>query len=733
MGQQNIQNIIQSDTSLEEGFESFVEQDVDGLNNISLLISGVHCAGCIQKIESRLTANENVEQARLNFSTRKLTVKWAGEKNTANNFVKEIESLGYGVKPYDTEAEDNENKAQDKFLLMSLGVSGFAMGNIMLLSIGLWITDTETMGVGTRGLLHWVEAMIAIPAIFVAGRPFFRSAMKALRNGHTNMDVPISLALILATSMSLLETINKGEHVYFDSAVMLMFFLLIGRYLDFKARLQARSTATDLLSTLTGFAVVVEEGKTRKIPVRDLREGMIVRVASGEKFPVDGFITEGQTSVDMSLVTGEALPKDIEKNNEVFAGTINMGQPVLISVSGAADTSLLAEIVRLMEKAAQGQALYVRVADRAARLYTPIVHSLAALAFLGWLIFGGIGWQDSLMIAVTVLIITCPCALGLAVPVVQVLATNSLMKKNILVKSGDALERLASVNTAVFDKTGTLTLGRPVLQAGYDSNDLKMAASLASFSNHPLSVAISNAYKEEIYDVQNFEEISGKGLQATYKGKKIQLGSRSWCGDDASKKSDKIELWLSVEGKKPTAFLFSDALKEDVTETINQLIQKNCDVHLISGDRQLIVDQVASHIGIKEAHGNMTPIEKFDYIESLKTQNKKILMVGDGLNDAPVLANADVSMAPGTAIDMAQNAADIIFMGDGLKPVSYTHDIACLSQNLVKQNFILAVMYNIVAIPLALAGLVTPMIAALAMSGSSLLVIANSFRLRLKS
>ena len=733
MEKQHIQNIVQSDKPLEEGgFDSLVVQDSDGQNNISLLISGVHCAGCIQKIESRLIANENVKQARLNFSTRRLTIVWDGKTQSVNKFVADIENLGYGVRPYDSDAEESENKAEEKFLLMSLGVAGFAMGNIMLLSVALWITDAQAMGLATRVLIHWIEALIAIPAVMVAGRPFFKSALKALKNGHTNMDVPISLALTLATGMSLFETINKGEHAYFDSAVMLMFFLLIGRYLDFKARLQARSTATDLLSTLSGFAVIVEGEHTKRVPIRDLRENMVVRIASGEKFPVDGIIINGKTSVDTSLVTGEAVPKDVKEGDEVFAGTINLGEMVLVSVSGAADTSLLADIVRLMEKAAQSQALYVRLADKAARFYTPVVHTLAAMAFLGWCFIGGIGWQESLMIAVTVLIITCPCALGLAVPVVQVLATNRLMKNKILVKAGDALERFAIIDSAVFDKTGTLTQGRPVLEGEYDSQKLKLAASLASNSNHPISKALSNAYQGERYALEDFKEKSGQGVSATYQGRLVLLGSRSWCGNNAGAPSEKIELWLAIADEDPYVFYFTDVIKEDAKETIRNLKEKGLSVYLLSGDRQVIADQVAKDCGIENSFGDMTPVQKFDFIEKLKQEGKKVLMVGDGLNDAPVLAGADISMAPGTAIDMAQNAADIIFMGDHLNPVARAYDTSSLSYRLVKQNFALAVFYNLVAIPLALAGMVTPLIAAAAMSGSSLLVIANSFRLRLK-
>ena len=547
------------------------------------------------------------------------------------------------------------------------------------------------------------------------------------------MDVPISLALTLAGGMSLFETFNHGEHVYFDSAVMLMFFLLIGRYLDFRARKKARSTAIDLLSTLQGFAIIIDGGKSRKILIRDLTEDMIVQVAVGEKFPVDGVIEEGESEVDTSLVTGETLPRPVAVGEDVYAGTINLSAPVTIRVAKAAEDSLLADIVRLMEKAEQGQALYVRVADRVAQLYTPFVHSVALLAFLGWFFVGDLAWQDALMIAITVLIITCPCALGLAVPVVQVLATGALLKKNILVKSGDALERLASITTILFDKTGTLTVGRPQLQDGYDLKDLKLATSLTLKSKHPLSQVLCEQYNGDYVEINDIEEVSGKGLSGIYQGRKIKLGSRDWCGDGSVENSDAIEVWMTVEGQKPMVFYFEDQLRVDATKTIERLKEVNLRSVMLSGDRKRVADKIAKLSGITEVYAEKTPIEKYQIMESLKVNDQKILMVGDGLNDAPTLAGADVSIAPSTAIDMAQNAADIVFMGDKLAPVYDAYQVAVKAQKLVKQNFGLAILYNCVAVPLALSGMVTPLIAAIAMSGSSLIVIANSFRLKLSS
>lgn len=713
-----------------DDYTSLVKQNEEGANTLSLLVGGVHCAVCIQKIESSLSQKKEVKQARLNFSTGRLNIVWNGQVAQANDFVSDISSLGYTVSPFNPDVEKMTMESENRNLLLCLGVSGFAMGNIMLLSVGLWTTNTETMGFATRELLHALSGLISIPAVIYAGRPFFKSALSVLKKGQTNMDVPISLGLILATTMSVFETMRGAEHVYFDSAVMLMFFLLIGKYMDFRARKSARSAASDLIQTLSGFATVIEDGKPHRVLIRDLREGMKVLVSVGEGVPTDGVVETGESTIDTSLITGETLPRPVKSGDTVYAGTINQSSPLTLKVSKAAEDSLLADVVRLMEKAEQGQAKYVRLADRVARMYTPVVHILALSAFILWWGFLGAQWQDALMIAVTVLIVTCPCALGLAVPVVQVLASGVLMKRGVLVKSGDALERLAVVDTVLFDKTGTLTVGKPQLIGAYKTDNLQLAASLAAHSRHPLSVAITKSFEGEILTLQNVTEIAGKGMEGEYQGKRIQLGSRNWCGTVDASLSDDIEIWLAVEGDKPVPFYFKDQLKDDAKETIKRLIKRGLSVSLLSGDRKNIVGTISDEVGISSAYSELTPIDKYNQLEKLKSDGYKVLMVGDGLNDAPVLAGADISMAPGTAIDMAQNAADIVFMGDKLAPVAYTHFIAKMTQVLVKENFAISIIYNFIAVPAAFCGIMTPMLAALAMSGSSLIVIGNSFRLR---
>ena len=431
-----------------QGFEAYVRQNDNNQHTLKLKISGAHCAACIQKIETALDDFDEINQRRLNFTTGALSITWDGLSDDANNYVCAISDLGYNVHPY--KEGDKSSNEQNRFLLMCMGVSGFAAGNIMLLSFGLWITDQNTMGNATREFLHFISALIAIPAILFAGRPFLKSAWAALKHKRTNMDVPISLALLLATGMSVHELARDSEHVYFDSALMLCFFLLIGRYLDFRARTNAKSAATDLMSTLSDFATIIDDNTTRKIPITDIKTDMIVTVAMGEKIPVDGIVEAGATEIDTSLVTGETMPYVTQKGDNVFAGTLNISYPITVKVTKVTGDSLLADIVRLMEQAEQGQAAYTRLADRAAKLYTPLVHSLAIIAFLWWFLILGISWQDALMISVTVLIITCPCALGLAVPVAQVLSTGQLLRQKIMVKSGDALERLAKVDTIFF-------------------------------------------------------------------------------------------------------------------------------------------------------------------------------------------------------------------------------------------------------------------------------------------
>ncbi|MBN8543712.1 MAG: cadmium-translocating P-type ATPase [Alphaproteobacteria bacterium] len=707
----------------------FITTEADGSHSLNVLVEGMHCPSCVALIEGALRKNAAVTNARLNLSTKRLRIVWDGAVELGDSWVSLISAMGYRAVPFDASTAETTEKKEEKFLLYCLAVAGFTSGNLMLFSVPLWSSDSIEMGEATRTLFHWVQAAIALPAISYCGIPFFRSAWTALRSWRTNMDVPISVAVILATLMSLFETITRGTHSYFDSAVMLLFFLLIGRYLEARARGRARNAAQNLLQMMTGFATVLNaDGTSQTIPFSEITEGMTLHIAAGEKIGADGVILTGTSEIDTSLITGETMPHEVEVGAALFAGTINLAAPITMRVTKAGERSTLSEIIKLMESAEQAQAKYVTLADKISRWYTPVVHALAAATFVGWMIWTDAPWQAALLYAATVLIITCPCALGLAVPVVQVLASGNLMRRGIFLKSGSALERLAAITHAVFDKTGTLTLGKPELlhKETYRSEDLQLAASLAVHSKHPLSQALVAAYDGALLPFV-VQEVQGAGLAT----EGVKLGKRSWATQLPDDGQSMMELWLAVEGKEPVRFTFADQLRADAKNVISALHAQGIKTLLLSGDRQEITRDTAALLGIEHFEGALSPMQKTEKIAALKANGANVLMIGDGLNDAPSLASATISLSPASAMDITQNAADIVFQGDRLQPVCTAWRTAKFSQTLVKQNFVLAILYNVVAIPLAVAGMVTPLIAAIAMSSSSLLVIANAMRLNL--
>ncbi len=708
-------------------YSGYITPSEVGAYKLLLMVEGMSCASCAWRIESALASNDNVK-ARINFSTRRLCIEWTGTKSRIYDLLRQISDLGFRFAPFDQKSLESDDKSEQKFLLQCMAVSGFAAGNIMLLSFALWFSGD--MGAATRDMLHWLSALVGLPAVIYAGRPFYNSAFTALRQGRANMDVPISLAIILASGMSLLETIRHGAYIYFDSAVMLVFLLLVGRYLDKKARGKARAAAEDLLQMLQGTATVLTEGKPSLLLAQDIKPGMILQISAGERIAADGRVVSGQSEIDPSLITGETMPQAIVPGNQVFAGAINLSQPIQIEVMAAAENSLLADIVRIMENAEQAQAKYVRLADKVAGYYTPAVHILAAGGFFGWWLGAGLAWQPALMIATTVLIITCPCALALAVPAVQVMASQYLLKQGILLKSGDGLERLDKIDTIIFDKTGTLTEGRAQLINTDDipSEDLQLAASLAVHSKHPLCRALASAWKGDLISL-SVKEVPSCGLEAEYAGSRLRLGSADWCGVDSAQTQVEIEIWLVRADQKAARFVFADALRQDAKDVVSDLKNQGFDIHLLSGDRDVVVRKLAQQAGIGQWQASLSPVDKTNVIQGFIAAGRKVLMVGDGLNDAASLACATVSMSPSTAIDITQNAADVVFQGFLLKPVKTTIFAARKTAELVRQNFALSFAYNVLAVPLALMGLVTPLIAAVAMSTSSILVVLNALRL----
>ncbi len=703
---------------------------------IELSVPGIHCGGCIKTIETGLNRLPLVEQARVNLSTKRVSVVWSPARGEPTEITTALSDLGYQCHIFETAEEGRDETLA--LLLRSVAVAGFAAANIMLLSVSVW-SGAEA---STRDLFHWISALIAIPALAYSGRVFFRSALSALRHGRLNMDVPISLAVVLAFLMSLYETANSGEHAYFDASVTLLFFLLIGRTLDHVMRERARSAVRGLARLAPRGAMVIgHDGGRDYLPIDDIKPGMTLVIAAGERVPVDARVVSGASDLDCSLVNGESAPQSASSGTVVRAGTLNLTGPLTVEAVAPARQSFLAEMIRMMEAAESAKAGYRRIADRAAQLYAPVVHLVALAAFVGWLAVSG-DWHRALYIAIAVLIITCPCALGLAVPVVQVVAAGRLFESGIMVKDGTAMERLAEIDSVIFDKTGTLTLGRPRLTNRSDiaPQDMEIAAAMGAHSRHPLSRALApegsdNGSADIAFD--SIREVPGCGLEAHQQGVVYRLGTAGWAlgepsGEDVGN-AGKSQTVLSADGVFRAAFVFDDALRPDAATTISALRAKGLEVDIVSGDRSPIVRQLAQSLGVSSWRAGVLPDGKNRYVGRFAEEGRKALMVGDGLNDAPALVRAHVSMAPATAADVGRNAADFVFLHDSLAAVVRALDVSRKAGALIRQNFALAIAYNLVAIPTAVLGYATPLVAALAMSSSSIVVVLNALRLRASS
>ena len=696
----------------------------DGGRQLEFAVPDAHCAACIRSIETGLTSLTGVSGARVNLTKRRVRVTFDPERIAASALAPAILASGYHTFVLDP-AQDRGGDPVLAELVKALAVAGFAAGNIMLFSVSVWSGANEA----TRDLFHWLSALIALPAIAYSGRIFFRSAWRALRVGRTNMDVPISIGVLLATALSLFEITVSGPHAYFDASTMLLFFLLIGRTLDHLMREKARSAITGLARLQPRGAVAIrEDGRREYLRLDEIGPGTVLELKAGERVPVDSTVLSADALLDYAIVTGESAPQALAEGATVVAGANNLGGVIRLRAEKASADSFLSRMAAMMDIAEQARTRPRRIADRAAQYYAPAVHVLAAATFLGWGLIAG-DWHVALLNAVAVLIITCPCALALAVPIVHVVAAGRLFEQGILMKDGAALERAADADSVAFDKTGTLTEGRPrIVDHRIENAEAgRAAAALAASSTHPLSRAVSDLMGPAEFDVP-VTEVAGKGTEVILDGKVWRLGSAGWCGVTPAPDDNRTTVWLSRDGQMMGGFRFADTPRPDAASAVAELQGQGLAVRLLSGDLPGAVMAAASAVGIAEARARLTPADKLADVARGRT-----MMVGDGINDAPSMRAAHVSMAPSTAADIGRTAADFVFTTGRLAAVPLVIRTARRATRLVNQNLALAIGYNVVAVPLAVAGHVTPLIAAVAMSLSSLIVVLNDMRLRFAS
>lgn len=698
----------------------------NGLRQTDLSIPDIHCGACIQRIERAIGAMPGVTRARVNLSTKRTTIDWRKEEPPP--LIEALRSLGYEAHLCDEPIDDKDAVLTE--LIRALAVAGFAASNIMLLSVSIW----SGADAATRDLFHWLSAAIALPTLLYSGRVFYVSAWHSIRHGRTNMDVPISIGVLLAFGLSLYETIHAGQHAYFDAAVSLLFFLLIGRTLDHMMRDRAR-VAVKGLARLAARSALVQRphGGQEYLPVESIELGMTILLAAGERVPVNACVTGGASELDCSLISGESTPQPVKAGDQLLAGMLNLTGPLTIAATSTAKDSFLAEMLRMMEAAESGRSAHRRIADRAAQLYAPVVHLTALLTFGGWMLATG-DVHLSMTIAIAVLIITCPCALGLAVPMVHVAAARRLFEQGVMVKGGAALERLAEIDQVIFDKTGTLTLDQSLLsESDFNTDDFAVAAAMASHSRHPYSRAIcaKSEYNTPAVQLDHVSEYPGLGLEAQVGRAIFRLGRCDWAlaelrPDQSMPQAASVV--LSKDGQYLAAFIFEQRLRLDAHQAIEALFCAGLPVSILSGDQAAPVQAVAAKLEVPYLSG-VSPGEKTSFVAEIVKRGYKPLMVGDGLNDAPALTAAHASIAPASAVDVGRNAADFVFLRESLKAIPEAIAVSRQAARLVKQNLWLAGGYNLIAVPIAVLGYVTPLIAAIAMSLSSVIVVANALRL----
>jgi Cu2+-exporting ATPase len=733
--------------------QSFVQSQQGSIREASLILEGIVCAACVWLNERHVKQLDGVLDFRVNYSTHRASLTWDNDKIKLSDILKAISDIGYNAHPFDPGRMETLHKKEKSAALRRIAIAGLGMMQVMMPSVAMYIGEGSDMSASMHNFLRWISLIITTPVVLYSARTFFTSAWRDLKRGVFGMDVPVSLAIGSAYIASVWATVTNTGETYFDSVVMFTFFLLLGRFLEMGARHKAGQVADALVRLLPEVATRLDRDENGSeiqtvIVANELALGDKVLIKPGEIIPADGIIVEGKSSVNESLLTGESLPLKKSSGDELIAGTVNVESPLVMQVNKLGDSTMLSSIIRLLDRAQSEKPDLAKFADRSASWFVILLLMIALGVFIFWMSYQP---ERAFWVALSVLVITCPCALSLATPAALTAATGNLTEKGVLTTRGHALETLAKITHVIFDKTGTLTHGRLKVAAVELLGELSQreaeafAAGLETVSEHPLAEAIMHLSNNPAVFKQLYVE-SGRGVQGERNQLKYRIGSKRFVAEMCDSQPLKQQadgalhrvaadtsyttVFLGSEKGWLAAFHCEDEIRQEASETVQSLHAMNIKVSLLSGDNPQTVKRVAEKLGIKQARAGLLPADKLDYVQQLQTQGEVVAMIGDGVNDAPVLAGANVSVAMGHGSQLAQASADMILLSENLMLLPASIRLSQRMQAVVHQNFAWAILYNVVAIPIAAMGLIAPWMAAIGMSMSSLLVVLNALRLK---
>ncbi len=721
--------------------KSFVREVGDNVREASLILEGIVCAACVWLNENHVKQLPGIHDFRINYSTHRATLKWDNDVIHLSDVLKAISEIGYHAHPFDPGRLESLQKKEKSAALRRIAVAGLGMMQVMMIAVAMYIGAVSDMDTKMRDFLRWISLVMTTPVVLYSSRVFFTSAWRDLRRGRFGMDVPVSLAIGIAFSASVWFSPKGGGEVYFDSVTMFTFFLLSGRYLEMAARHKAGQVAEELVRLMPATATRLRNGEQEVIPVSQLEFGDHVLVRPGEVVPADGQVIDGASSTNESLLTGESLPCHKQVGDALVGGTVNIESPLTMQVDKVGDNTVLASIIRLLERAQAEKPQLARLAEKVASRFVPVILLIAVGVFLVWY---QLEPSRAFWIALSVLVITCPCAFSLATPAALTAATGLLTSKGVLTTRGHALETLARVNHIIFDKTGTLSHGQlevtgfQSLGNATESFCRHIAAGLETASEHPVAHAVMRL-SDAPAAFTNLTAESGRGIKGVYQQKRYRIGTESFVREltgrdlpleQRADNGGNSVIFLGSEEGWLARIALADRLREDAAGAVQELRALGIDVTLLSGDVPVVVDKVAQQLGIPHALGGQLPDGKLAYLKRQQEQGAVVAMVGDGVNDAPVLAGAAVSIAMGSGSQLAQASADMVLLTENLHQLPFAVKTARRMQTIIKQNFAWTILYNLVAIPLAASGVIAPWMAAIGMSASSLIVVLNALRLK---